>query len=134
MVTLLEWKLAPDSTVFEEKKTHNRINKVQLRSNLHQIEKKMMYDYAMKKELPNKENVQRIQDLIASILENFDVVDITKKETEKGVPVPEKAHGHLPSKDKKGEYCYKCGLQKENTQVVADKDSLVRMCKECLGI
>ena len=33
-----------------------------------------------------------------------------------------------------GEFCYKCGLQKEDTQVVDRGDSIIRMCKECLGL
>lgn len=134
MVTLLEWQLANDYTVFENKDNKKRIIKVLLKENLRAIETKMIQDYAKQGELPTKENVTRIQDLIASILENFEVVDITKKETEKGVPVDEKAAGHIPSQNKKGEFCYKCGLQKEDTKVVAKGDGFIRMCKECLGV
>lgn len=134
MVNLQEWQAASDSIIFEEKNTKNRISKANLRTNLFQIERKMMYDYGMKGELPTKENVQRIKDLIESILENFEVVDFTKKETEKGVPIPEKPHGHLPSSNNKGQYCYKCGLQKEDTQIIEKGDSIIRMCKECLGL
>ncbi len=134
MVTFIEWQLANDYTVFENKDNHKRIIKVLLKENLRAIETKMIQDYANKGELPTKENVARIQDLVASILENFEIVDTTKKETERGVSIEDKAHGHLPSQDKKGEYCYKCGLQKEDTQVVAKGDGFIRMCKECLGI
>ena len=134
MVSLKEWLDAPDNTMFEEKNTKNRISKANLKTNLAQVEKKMMYDYAMNGELPTTENVHRIQDLIAATLENFEIVDITKKETERGVSIEDKPHGHIPSKDKKGEFCYKCGLQKEDTQIVEKEGSVIRMCKECLGI
>ena len=76
MVNLLEWKFAHDYTVFENKDNHKRIIKVFLKENISKIEKKMMDDYASKGELPTSENVHRIQDLVASILENFEIVDI----------------------------------------------------------
>lgn len=133
MVTLTEWNLATDFTVFENVDNHKRITKFFLKQNLANIEKQMIKQYANQGQGPTKENVHRIQDLIAATLENFEVVDLTKKETERGVSIDDKAHGHLPSQDKKGEYCYKCGLQKEDTQVVAKDDGFIRMCKECLG-
>lgn len=134
MVTLKEWQAALDTTVFENINNHKRITKYFLKDNLARIEKQMIQQYADKGEGPTKENVHRIQDLIAATLENFEVVDFTKKETERGVPIEDKPHGHLPSQDKKGEYCYKCGLQKEDTQVVAKGEGFIRICKECLGL
>lgn len=134
MVTLAEWNAATDFTVFENIDNHKRITKYFLKDNLARIEKQMIKQYADKGEGPTKENVHRIQDLIAATLENFEVVDIRVKETERGVPVDEKAAGHIPSEDKKGEFCYKCGLQKEDTKVVQKGESFIRMCKECLGV
>lgn len=135
MVTLTEWMQADNYTVFENKDNKKRIIKTLLKENLRQIEKHMIQQYAAKGEGPTTENVHRIQDLIASVLENFEIIDIrTTKETEDGVSIPEKPHGHLPSNDKKGEFCYKCGLQKLDTQIVEKEGSIIRMCKECLAI
>lgn len=134
MVTQAEWLAANDYTVFENIDNHKRITKFFLKQNLANVEKHMIKQYAEKGEGPTRENVHRIQDLIAATLENFEIIDITKKATERGVPIEDKAHGHLPSRDKKGEFCYKCGLQKENTQVVEKEGEFIRMCKECLGV
>ena len=134
MVSLKEWQAAHDTTVFENINNHKRITKYFLKENLKNIETQMIKQYAAKDEGPTTENVHRIQDLIAATLENFEVVDITKKETERGVPIDDKAHGHIPSEDKKGEFCFKCGLQKEDTKVVAKGEGFIRVCKECLGL
>lgn len=135
MVTLQEWMQADDFTVFENIDNHKRITKFFLKQNLSNVEKTMIQQYASKGEGPTRENVHRIQDLIAATLENFEIVEIKKiKQTDEGVPIEDKAHGHLPSQDNKGKFCFKCGLQKENTQVVEKEGEFIRMCKECLGI
>jgi len=137
MVTLQEWQLADDNTVFEEKTSRRRIIKVLLKDNLHRVEKQMMQDYAMNGELPTKENVNRIQDLIASTLENFEIVDIslkTTKDIDEGVAMPVDEAKHKKAKDGLGEFCYKCGLQKQDTQIVEKQDEFIIVCKECLGV
>lgn len=94
----------------------------------------MILQYSQKSELPTIENITRMKDLIASTLENFEIVEInTKKESEKGIPLDEIPHTQIPSRDHKGEFCYKCGLQKEYTQIINKGEKIIRMCKECLG-
>ena len=135
MVTYQEWMQANEFTVFENIDNHKRITKFFLKQNLAQIEKYMMKQYAANGEGPTRENVHRIQELIASTLENFEIVDIKKvKQTDEGIPIAENAARHVKSTSNKGDYCYKCGLQKEDTQIVHKEDRVIIMCKECLGV
>jgi len=135
LVTQQEWLNANEFTVFENIDNHRRITKFFLKQNLANVEKTMMQQYASKGEGPTKENVHRIQDLIAATLENFEIVDIKKqREIDRGVSIPKKEARHVESTSNRGDYCYKCGLQKEDTQIVHKGDRVIRMCKECLGI
>ena len=135
MVTYQEWLNANEFTVFENIDNHKRITKYFLKDNLARIEKHMMQQYADKGEGPTTENVHRIQDLIAATLENFEIVDIkTVKQIYEGIPIAENAAIHVKSTSNKGDYCYKCGLQKQDTKIVHKGDRVIRMCKECLGI
>lgn len=137
MVTLTEWNNANDYTVFENKDNNRKIIKVLLRDNLRKIEQYMMQQYAMKGELPTVENVTRIRDVIASTLENFEIVDTTikkEKEIDQGIEMPITEAKHKKAKDGLGEFCYKCGLQKQDTQVVEKQGEFIRVCKECLVI
>lgn len=137
MVTLLEWQAATDPTVFENINNHKRITKFFLADNLRRIEQQMIKQYANKREGPTKENVHRIQDLIAATLENFEIVDMsvkTTKDIDNGIEMPVEEAKHKKAKDGKGEFCFKCGLQKIDTQIVEKKDEFIRVCKECLGV
>lgn len=99
------------------------------------VQQIMINQYAQKGEGPTLENVTRIKDVIASTLENFEIVDIKNtREVDEGIPIDDKAHKPIKSKEGKGEFCYKCGLQKEDTQVVEKQGSVIRMCKECLVV
>lgn len=135
MVTLQEWLKADNFTVFENKDNHKRITKFFLKENLRTIEQYMIKQYAAKGEGPTAENVHRIQDLIAATLENFEIIDIkTTKETEDGVEIADKPHNPIKSKSNMGGFCYKCGLQKEELEIVEKEGLAIKMCKECLGV
>lgn len=135
MVTKKEWLEADDYAVFENKNNHRRIIKTLLKENLRNVEKTMIEQYAVKGQGPTTENIHRIQDLIESTLENFEIVET--KHIAKAIPtlaIEDKAHMHIQESDGKGEYCYNCGYKKQDTQIVQKEDKVIRICRECLGV
>lgn len=133
MVTLKEYQDAPDTAIFVHKENKFPQAKTIMRFKLNQISFSFAKGIAEAGGDPNdQENLRELQALLAETLEHFEIQEV--KIIEEGTS----AHFIKPkkhkSKDGKGKFCYRCGLQKENTSIVEEGDKVLRVCKECLGI
>lgn len=133
MVTLKEYQEAPDTAIFVHKDSKFGQAKTIMRFKLNQISFAFAKGITKAGGDPNaQENLRELQALLAETLEHFEIQEL--KIVEEGTP----AHFIKPkkhkSKDGKGKFCYKCGLQKLNTSIVEEGDKVLRVCQECLGI
>lgn len=133
MVTMKEYKEAPENALFVHKENKFAQVKTIFRFKLNQIADS--YIKGISKRGGNPHEIQYRNDLkniLSETLEHFEIQ--LPKVIEDGTP----AHFIKPikhrSRDGKGRFCYKCGFQKEDTKIIEEAGKVMRVCQECLGI
>ena len=127
MVTLEEYRDAPENAIFTHKENKFGQPKSTFRFKLDQAFFQIRQIQIQRGDTPeDSECLKEVGEIIAATLEHFDI-DMPKILDDR----PPKKH---KSKDGKGQFCHRCGLQKENCKIVEEGEKVIRVCAECIGI